>query len=194
MLLLAGGAASRLPGKLELPVDGEPMLARVHRRLTAGGRPSIISAKQPLPPALARRIEAPLVYDVETDAGPLGGLAVAAAAVRTPLVFAAAGDLPNVDAAFIDRLEAEFDRLAACGEAPDAVLPVWPDDRAEPLAALYVAERLAAAATAALHAGERKVMAAVATMVVARLRLGAEDESVLANVNTQTDYDAQRRL
>ena len=190
IVILAGGAATRLPGKLALPIGDEPMLVRVHRRLTAGGRPCVVSARRPLPAELLGRIDAPVVYDAVGDAGPLAGLAVAAAAVRTELLFACAGDLPNIDASLVDQLEREFERLDAAGVAADAIVPTWPDGKAEPLAALYVARRLAAAAADALKAGTRKVMAALDVFVLARYALGAEDGAMLANVNTPADYEA----
>jgi molybdopterin-guanine dinucleotide biosynthesis protein A len=193
VVLLAGGSATRLPGKLLLPVDGEPMAVRAYRRLSHGGRPLIVSARGPLPPELAAVITAPLVIDEFEDAGPLGGMVSAAAHVSTPLLFAAAGDLPQMDAAFIDALETAYDRVAASGTPPEAVVPRWPDGKDEPLAALYEARALERAGRAALAAGTRKVMAALAGLRLASYAVRAEDEAKLANVNTSADYEAHRR-
>src|SRR5437879_5620761 len=118
IVLLAGGRATRLPGKLGLPVGDEPMLARVFRRLTSDGRACVISARTALEPELAATVRAPLVLDEYEDVGPLGGLVSAAGNVKTPLLFAAAGDMPWIDAHFVDQLEREFGRLDAAGERP----------------------------------------------------------------------------
>jgi molybdopterin-guanine dinucleotide biosynthesis protein A len=193
IVLLAGGLATRLPGKLTLPVGGEPMLVRVYRRLTSRDRPCIVSSRAPLEAALASSIAAPVVVDDFEDAGPLGGLVSAAARVQTPLFFAAAGDLPNIDARFVDELEREFDRLAASGNAPEAVVPAWPDGMLEPLAALYDAAAFARAGRRALDAGRRRVTAVLDDMRVVRYAIGPEDEARLANVNTPDDYAAHGR-
>jgi len=188
-VLLAGGRASRLPGKLSLPVDGEPMLVRVYRRLTITKlRPCVVSARGPLEPAWAEAIDAPVVFDEFDDAGPLGGLVTAVARVQTPLFFAAAGDLPNMDAEFIDALEREYDRSAEDGPAPDAVVPAWPDGTLEPLAALYDTAAFARCGRLALDAGRRRVTAALDGMRVTRYPVSPEDEARLANVNTPGDY------
>jgi molybdenum cofactor guanylyltransferase len=193
IVLLAGGLATRLPGKLTLPVRGEPMLVRVYRRLTSHGRTCIVSSRAPLDAALVSSIAAPVVVDDYEDAGPLGGLVSAATRVRTPLFFAAAGDLPNIDAAFVDELEREYDRLITVGDAPEAVVPVWPDGKREPLAALYDAVAFARAGRRALEGGRRRVTAALDDMRVALYAVRPEDEARLANVNTPDDYAAHGR-
>jgi glutamate-1-semialdehyde 2,1-aminomutase len=193
IVVLAGGSATRLPGKLSLPVDGEPMLVRTFKRLAAAGRPILLSARSPLDDTFSGFNDAQVVLDEYDAAGPLGGLVSAAARVSTPLLFAAAGDLPEIDADFIDALEAEYDRVRAGGKAPDAVVPRWPDGKHEPLAALYDARALERAGRAALAAGTRKVMAALDELHVATYPVGAADRTRLANVNTRADYDALER-
>jgi molybdopterin-guanine dinucleotide biosynthesis protein A len=192
-VLLAGGLATRLPGKLTMPVGGEPMLVRVYRRLTSLGRTCIISSRAPLEAALASSIAAPVVVDEYEDAGPLGGLVSAATRVRTPLFFAAAGDLPNIEAAFVDELEREYDRLVSAGDTPEAIVPTWPDGKREPLAALYDAGAFARAGRRALESGRRRVTAALDDMRVAAFAVMPEDEARLANVNTPDDYAAHGR-
>jgi molybdopterin-guanine dinucleotide biosynthesis protein A len=188
-LILAGGAASRLADKLSLPVEGEPMLVRVYRRLTATGRPCIISAPAPLDAALRDSIGAPVVADEYKGVGPLGGLASATGRVETPLTFVSAGDMPDIDATFIDALEGEFDRSVNAGIRPDAVIPHWGEDRFEPLAALYDTRALALAARSSLERGVRKVMDAFGTLRVVRYEIRSEDEAKLRNVNTPADYE-----
>jgi len=168
------------------------MLARVYRRLTSTGRPCIVSSREPLDAALGKSIGAPVVVDEYEGVGPLGGLASAAPRVATPLTFVSAGDMPDIDAEFIDALESEFDRHARAGTRPDAVIPHWGEDKFEPLAALYDTRALALAARSALDRGVRKVMDAFAALRVARYEIRREDEAKLRNVNTAADYERLR--
>ena len=188
-MLLAGGLATRLPGKLALPIRGEPMLVRVFHRLDDGHRPCVISARATLDAPLMRRIHAPVVLDEYRGCGPLGGLVSAAGRVATPLLFAAAGDLPGMDAAFVEDLETEYDRLQAAGDAPEAIVPVWPDGTLEPLAALYDAAVLARVGRRVLDAGGRRVTAILEHMRFVAFAVRPQDEARLRNVNTPNDYE-----
>ncbi|MBV8082314.1 MAG: molybdenum cofactor guanylyltransferase [Candidatus Eremiobacteraeota bacterium] len=190
VVLLAGGPATRLPGKLGLDVEGEPMLVRSLRRLTALGWPCVVSVRAPLEPPVAAVFEGSTVaYDRLADGGPLGGLHSALAHVRTPLFFAAAADVPNLSAQFAARLLAMYDAVTP---KPDAVLPTWRDRRVEPLAALYDRAAFERGAARALQSGLRKVTAALEGADVVPYLIGQEDEALLANVNTQADYERVR--
>jgi len=190
IILLAGGLARRLPGKLALPVEGEPLLVSTYRRLTHhGARECLISVRSPLPAELTALIPARAIEDRYPDGGPLGGLLSAAHEVRTPLFFAAAGDLPRIDARFIDRLEQRYDACAAEQRAkPAAVIPRHADGRLEPLAALYDTTEFICGARAALERGERKVTAAIAGLHVAYVDLSDAEMRQLANINTPQDW------
>jgi len=183
-VVLVGGRALRLPQKLSLDVGGQPMLARVISNVTAGGRPCVISSRGPLDGVTGW----PVALDEYEDGGPLGGIAAAAALVRTPLFFAVAGDMPNITARFIDELEEHYRTIAAEGRAAQAVLPTWPDGKVEPLAALYDARAFLDGATAALRAGKRKVTAALEGLLIVAHPVTAADEWTLMNVNTAQDY------
>ena len=187
IVLLAGGQATRLPGKLSRTIGDEPLLVRVFRQLTCTGRPCIISLREPLAPAVARHLTATTVVDIYDDAGPLGGLASAAAQVRTPLLFAAAGDLANIDAAVIDALERRYYDEASRGEAPDAVLPRHENGDVEPLAALYDTARLHESATRALAGGRKKVTAALEGLRVVHHDISADQANTFLNVNSSDD-------
>jgi molybdenum cofactor guanylyltransferase len=191
VVLLAGGPATRLPGKLSLDVGGEPMLARSFRRLTEEGWPCVISVRTPLHKPLVDSLPSgadyAVVADDVADGGPLGGLCNAARAVRTPLLFAAAADLPNLSAAFASALLAAYH--AALPRTPAAVLPTWPDGHVEPLAALYDRDALIRGAAAALASGKRKVTAALDGTDVVAYPVGADEEATLLNVNTPQDYE-----
>jgi molybdopterin-guanine dinucleotide biosynthesis protein A len=192
VVLMAGGPATRLPGKLALDVRGEPMLVYAFRRLTALGWPCVVSVRAPLAPQTESALAGAIVaFDETPDGGPLGGMLSAARSVQTELFFAAAGDLPNLSATFALRLLEGYD---AATRPPAAVMPTWPDGHVEPLAALYERDAFVRGAQAALAQGKRKVTAALDGLDVLAYRLAPEDESALLNVNTPEDYEALGRL
>jgi molybdopterin-guanine dinucleotide biosynthesis protein A len=81
-VILAGGRSSRMgTPKAWFRVGGEPMLARIARRLAAPtGLLAVRAPGQELPPAAAR-----LVEDHVEGEGPVAGLAAGLAAVTSPL-------------------------------------------------------------------------------------------------------------
>src|SRR5450755_1617729 len=184
IIVLGGGLATRLPGKLALPFDDVPMLARVVNALTATGAPCLLAANAPLTDDVGAHITVPVVYDEHPGEGPLAALATAASAVSTPFFFAVAGDMPGIDAAFVARV------IAAAEKAgwPDATVPTRVDNSLEPLAALYKVGPWLAAARNALAAGRRNVTAALDGLRTVHYRIVPEDEPALANVNTPADY------
>ncbi|HEY7981436.1 MAG TPA: molybdenum cofactor guanylyltransferase [Candidatus Eremiobacteraceae bacterium] len=184
IVVLAGGNATRLPGKLALPIDGEPMLARVLHALSATGAPCLVAAGTRIPDAIAADDAVRVVYDEYPGEGPLAALVSAAAAVRTPYFFAVAGDMPGIDAAFIGRVVA----AAEAAHWPDAIVPLHPEGTLEPLAALYKREPWVMSARAALAKNRRNVSAALDGLRVAYYQIVPEDEPALANVNTPSDY------
>lgn len=181
VVIVAGGNATRLPGKLGLDAGGVPLLVRVYRNVAAAG-PVVIAAPD-LALELARAIDAPVVGERGPKRGPVGGLLAAFEAMTTPWVFAVAGDAPFVDAAHVAR-------LASAREVGDeAVVPRHPDGQIEPLAALY--DR------AAFIREGRIVLEGTGAMrdVAARLRtryVPVDDPRIFANVNTPADYEALR--
>jgi molybdopterin-guanine dinucleotide biosynthesis protein A len=188
VIILAGGEATRLPGKLYLNAGDLPLLVRVYRNVSAG-RPTVLSCKGALPYEIDALIDAPAVIDRWPLRGPLSGLLSTMNEVRTPWVFAVAGDAPFVDAAFIDRLE----RHIVPGD--EAIVPRRLRDgklQIEPLAALYAREAFLREGTPVLLSGNGALR-----IVIDRLRtrfVEIDDERVFANVNTPAEYDAVRRL
>lgn len=183
--ILAGGEATRLPGKLALEVGDLPMLVRVYRNVSPG-RETWISTKGPLPPAIAAHLDAPQVTDRWPLRGPLSGLISTLSEMRSEWVFAVAGDAPFVDAAFIDVLETfalpEYDAVVPRNEG---------EDRIEPLAALYRREAFVREALPVLLGGRGALR-----LVIDRLRttfVPVRDARAFANVNTPDDYTAVRR-
>lgn len=194
VVLLAGGAATRLPGKLAMPIDGEPMVVRVHRRLTESGLHCVASFRAADDPARALLPSVDAAFDEKPGQGPLGGLVSACARVRTPFIFAAAADLPGLDVRLVDDLLDDQDRLRANGGDFEAVVPRWPDGDCESLAAMYDRAALERAGRETLALSERRVMAAVRRLRVAYHPLSDADRARLLNVNTSEDYAAVSRI
>jgi molybdopterin-guanine dinucleotide biosynthesis protein A len=185
--VLAGGEATRLPGKLALDAGDVPMLVRVYRNVSPG-RETRLSTKGPLPDAVAALVDAPQVVDRWPLRGPLSGLLSTLSEMRAQWVFAVAGDAPFVDGAFIERLEQYV--------APeyDAVVPMSGDDakRIEPLTALYRREAFLREGLPVLLGGEGKMR-----LVIDRLRtrfVPVKDKRAFANVNTPDDYAKLREV
>ena len=185
--ILAGGEATRLPGKLALDVGELPMLARVYRNVSPG-RATWLSTKGPLAPELAAHIDAPQVVDRWPLRGPLSGLLSTFSEIRAEWVFAVAGDAPFVDAAFIDSLEMSI--------APqyEAIVPMHDDERRriEPLAALYRREAFLREGLPVLLGGDGALR-----LVIDRLRtrfVPVREERVFENVNTPDDYAKLREV
>lgn len=174
-VILAGGAGSRLGGidKGWLVLAGEPLIVRVLARLVPQVGQVLISANRQL--ADYRALGWPVVTDPLPGAGPLAG--IAAAAARAPGRFL---QIVPVDAPLlpIDLVA----RLAACW-APPAVY-AHDGERAQPAFALLDTVR-AQGASAALAAGERGLGRWLA-------RLGAQPVAIgpatgFLNVNTPSD-------
>lgn len=181
--VLAGGEATRLPGKLALAVGDVPMLVRVVRNLAPAGE-VWISTKGSLPPQIDDALDAPMVVDRWPLRGPLSGLISTMSEMRHEWVFAVAGDTPFVDAAFVTRLAEHVNPgLDAIVPAHDAAAR-----RIEPLAALYRREAFVREALPVLLGGNG-TLRLVIDRLVARF-VPVDDERILANVNTPADYAA----
>ncbi len=114
-VILSGGQSRRMGAdKASLLVDGEPILDRIKRLLTAEGIPSTVLGPQGK-------------ADEQPGSGPL--FALAGFIPAQPFVFVCSCDLPLLDghlpAAFLNRLDTH-----------DAVIPVI-EGRHQPLCALY---------------------------------------------------------
>ena len=179
--ILAGGEATRLPGKLALNVGDVSMLDRVYRNVSPG-RPVWLSTKGPLPSPLASSIDARQVVDRWPQRGPLSGLLSAFSEIRSPWVFAVAGDAPFVDAALIDRL------AASIAPGYEAIVPIHGDDerRIEPLAALYDREAFLREGLPNLLRGEGALRGVIDRLQTCFVPI--DDEHVFENVNTPADY------
>lgn len=176
VLLLAGGAASRLPGKLERVVNGKPLILHAYDNLSKSGWPIYIAASRQFPLAIGSALEATLIYDAQPLRGPLWALLDASAHIQAERIFAVAADLPHVEASVPHR-------LATVWQAGDEAVVPQHAGGIEPLAALYdrAALQRAAATLTPQQAAVRDLLA------VLRVHYEAMDPHYFTNVNTAND-------
>lgn len=183
VLILAGGRASRFPGKLEARFDGEPLVLRAFRTARETGWPVYVSAQGPFAPEIDRNLDCPVLVDRQPWGGPLRALHSACETIAHDRIFVLAADLPCVDAALLERI------AGAWLPGDDAVIPRH-DGRLEPLAAAYA--RCAVLAESFTLFGEPR-----ASMHDLIERIGARfldaDARYFANVNTRADLAALAR-
>ncbi len=175
-VILAGGRATRLPGKLERLIAGEPLLARVYRNVRDAA-PVVIAGAGTFAPQLDAVLDCPLIIDRWPGRGPLGGLVSTCGEIPTPWIFALAGDAPNVTPRVLEAL------LAARRENDEAVVSEH-DGRAEPLASLYRRDALKREGRAVLHEDKPSMHALLRRLHVRRVPLPA---SLFLNINTPVD-------
>jgi molybdopterin-guanine dinucleotide biosynthesis protein A len=179
VVILAGGEASRLPGKLELDAGGLPLIVRVYRNVRDAG-PVYVSANRSFPSDIDMALDCPVIIDRWPRKGPLAGLYSTLECVREPYVFVTAGDAPYVHSGAIEAL------VAAWEPGVQAVVPVNAQGRLEPLCALYDRAAFLSVAGPILHGGSGGVAAVVERLKGKRVRL--TDERVFASVNTVEEY------
>lgn len=127
------------------------------------------------------------VPDLYTEWGALGGLHAALSASRAPWALVVACDLPFLTGEL-------FERLAEGRDPFDAVVPVQPDGRLQPLCALYRAEPCRERARELIEQGERRPRAlldAVRTRRVEPRELEDLTGAALffTNVNTPEEWE-----
>jgi len=177
VVLLAGGSASRFPGKLERELGGTPLVVGAYERFRADF-PVVISANAPFAPAIAARLICPIVADERPGGGPLAGMIAAFAAVATPLAIVVAADLPHAEATLAREL------LAAREPGDEAVVPEH-ERGIEPLCALYEIAAFARSAPDVLRESGA-VRDVLARLRVRRVAMAADR---FLNINSPADWD-----
>ena len=179
--ILVGGASSRMgTDKSQLLINRQTFTERISETLLKLTDSVTIVGKQPEESAL------PSVPDVYPQWGALGGLHAALAACRRDWAIIVACDLPFVTAElFSSLLSLRMDR--------EAVVPIQPDDRPQPLAALYRIDPCLQRATELIEAGRRRpldLLEAVQTRWVSfdEIRNLEQAERFFVNINTPSDY------
>ena len=182
--ILTGGASSRMGAdKARLRLGGQTFVERAARALEAvASEVCVVSAR-----ASDAGFGLRLVADVFRGCGALGGIHAALAHSRAPWVAVISCDLPFVTGELMAHLAS---RRAAGSEA---VAPVQPDGRVQPLCALYARAVCRDAAEELLRGGEyrpRALLRRVRTRWVAFDELSDLSGAPLffTNVNTPDEY------
>jgi molybdopterin-guanine dinucleotide biosynthesis protein A len=181
--ILVGGASSRMgTDKARLSLGGEQFVERIASALLSiTERVSVVGDKN-----LSAQWNWPNVPDVHANWGALGGLHAALSATRARWAAIVACDLPFVNGEL-------FVRLASLRQDYDAVVPLQPDNRKQPLCALYRAAACTELAGQMIAVGERRPRALldqVRTRFVAPEELAdlSGSQEFFSNINTPEDY------
>jgi molybdopterin-guanine dinucleotide biosynthesis protein A len=133
--ILIGGRSSRLGrDKAFIELSGQTLAERALRTATNAfptGRITFVAGNHAQFGIESARVEAPFVFDLVEDRGPLGGLHSALSYAQTEWIFVLACDIPFVTADLL-QLIAGF----TTGKF-GAVAPEQPDGRLQPLCAVY---------------------------------------------------------
>jgi molybdopterin-guanine dinucleotide biosynthesis protein A len=182
--ILVGGASSRMgTDKALLEFGGRNFVERIHAALASiTTRTSLVGAKS----EVATYPLLPTVPDVHIKWGALGGLHAALAACRAEWAAVVACDLPLITGELLVR-------LASLRENFQAVVPIQPDGRWQPLCALYRAAVCRERAEELIASGERRPRALL-NQISTRRAAFAELSDLqgadlfFTNINTPEDY------
>ncbi len=177
LLLLAGGSATRFPGKLEREIDGRPMIVNLLQKLGGGQWPVYVAGKGSFASSVDAAIAAPLLIDRWTPRGPLHALLSACPFVRADRIFAVAADQPQLERSVLERLAAAWE------PGDEGAVPRHPGG-IEPLAALYDRRALLREGPRLRRAGRTAMRDLVAEISA---RFVPIEERYFHNVNTVSD-------
>lgn len=175
VVVLAGGRATRFPGKLAHDVGGETLLERACRNASAAGIPVYLAGSATFTPS--DRPNLPLLEDRWPGGGPLRALFSACRSLQCDRIFALAGDEPNAGAALFAALN------DAWQPGDEAVVPRH-GSHLEPLAALYSRRALLREAEVLLAQGRDAMHALVERLHARTIDVPA---ATFANVNARAD-------
>src|SRR5437660_2754032 len=188
--ILVGGASSRMGSdKAQLKFGGRTGVDLVAAAL----RPKVGTVRLVGSRGEARLSPLQNVPDLHERWGALGGIHAALAACQSAWAAIVACDLPLVTYEL-------FARLSQFAKEPfDAVVPVQPDGRQQPLCAFYRRERCLAATERLIASDEhtpRALLASVPTRWVEFSELAdlPHAERFFLNVNTPADYELAKSI
>jgi molybdopterin-guanine dinucleotide biosynthesis protein A len=175
--VLAGGKSSRMGSdKALLPFKGRALVQHVAEQVhQAAGNVKLVGD-----PGKYSYLGYPVIPDVYAGRGPLSGIHSALCVSRVEWNLIVACDMPELTAGFLTRILAR----AQAGDA-QAVIPVGPSGRPEPLCAAYNRSVLAVTAQALEH-GIYKVLAGLEGIQIDRWRI--PDSRHFHNLNTPREW------
>lgn len=188
--ILVGGASSRMGSdKAQLKFDGQSGVELIAAAL----RPNVDTVRLVGSRAEARLSPLQNIPDLHERWGALGGIHAALYACQSAWAAIVACDLPLVT----DKL---FARLWQFAKEPfDAVVPVQPDGRQQPLCAFYRRESCLAATDRLIASDEHTPRAMLASVQTRRLEFSEladlpNAEHFFLNLNTPADYERAKAI
>jgi molybdopterin-guanine dinucleotide biosynthesis protein A len=182
--ILAGGASSRMgTDKSQLLLESQTFVERIAATLlTVTDSIRLVGGRE--------NSKLSTVPDVYPQWGALGGLHAALSACRRKWAIVVACDLPFVTSELFRALASMRGDHEA---AHDAIVPMQPDGRPQPLAAFYRVDPCARRATELIQAGQRRpldLLQSVNTRWVDFAEIANLDQaqSFFVNINTPDDY------
>jgi molybdenum cofactor guanylyltransferase len=179
--ILAGGASRRMgTDKSQLLIERQTFTERIAETLLAITDSVTVVGRESHPTL-------PSIPDVYPQWGALGGLHAALAACKREWAIIVACDLPFVTAELLTFLaEMRLDH--------EAVVPIQPDGRPQPLCALYRVDPCLQRASALIKAERRRPLDLLETVKTRwvefdQLRNLAQAQNFFVNINTPEDYD-----
>src|ERR1035438_4434023 len=168
--------------KALLPFRGSTLAGRIAGAIAAATGSVTLIGNPLIGNLLIGHPDLSAIPDLYPGEGPLGGILTALQHTRSNWNLIVAGDLPNVDTPFLTRLLDLADHSPA-----DVLLPCDPEDRPQPLCAVYHRRSLGRL-LASFQGGVRAVRTAISTLELERVTI-AETE-FFQNVNTPEDWAA----
>jgi molybdopterin-guanine dinucleotide biosynthesis protein A len=186
--ILAGGASSRMgTDKSQLLLEDQTFVERIAATLlTVTDSIRLVGGRE--------NSKLSTVPDVYAQWGALGGLHAALSACRREWAIVVACDLPFVTSELFQYLASlRSDHDALCDALHDAIVPLQPDGRPQPLAALYRKDPCARRAAELIETGRRRPLDLLQSVntrwvnfaEIANLR---QAERFFVNINTPDDY------
>lgn len=179
VFILCGGQSRRMgTDKASLIFQGKSFIQGLASRLSAAGQ-VVFSAND-----RARQTEGyPVVCDELQGCGPLGGIVSGLRVCKTPLAFFCACDMPLLDTAMVDALQ------AALRPESDGIIPIDSTGRIHPLCALFRVTVLDAAQQH-LQCGDYRLQNLLQQIHIQQLQVSAALEMQLKNINVPEEYEA----
>ena len=185
LLIIAGGKSSRLgQDKRFVEVGGVGLLENILSKASVKNFAEIFLCVEDELPALktlAEKFGATLTVDEIKDSGPMAGLAVGLARIKTDWALAISADMPFFDFETLFPLTEKF-------SAAQAVIPIV-NGKFQSLAAFYRRE-VAEIFSRELLNGQRKIFSAIKKVPHEFMELTSEE--VFFNVNTRADLRLAR--
>jgi molybdopterin-guanine dinucleotide biosynthesis protein A len=189
-LILTGGRGIRLGCKEKalIPIKGRTILEHIIGELEQAVDEIIISARDDEQKRILEEYThgRKIVTDRYSDVGPLAGILEGLKSAHGEYMFVTACDMPNLNSAVVRLL---FDRA----RGHDAALPVWEDQKLEPLHSVYRVNPMVYETEKAIQRGDRFVLAPLFKMDdvvyvdMDEIRQIDPDLKTFMNINTAED-------